>query len=77
MKNVVPAVVLFVMMMSGCEEPVGGARFEPPFISAGEYHSLILKEDGSVWAAGYNYYGQLGTGDDENRSTFTQVVYSE
>ncbi|GAB6392754.1 MAG: fibronectin type III domain protein [Treponematales bacterium] len=31
-------------------------------IAAGWQHSLILKEDGSVWATGDNSYAQLGTG---------------
>ncbi|MCL2786445.1 MAG: hypothetical protein FWD81_04410, partial [Methanomassiliicoccaceae archaeon] len=31
-------------------------------ISAGNAHSLALKNDGTVWAWGYNYYGQLGNG---------------
>ncbi|MCL2504509.1 MAG: hypothetical protein FWE94_07995, partial [Coriobacteriia bacterium] len=31
-------------------------------VSAGQYHSLGIKEDGSLWAWGYNYYGQLGDG---------------
>lgn len=30
-------------------------------ISAGSYHSLFLKEDGTVWACGSNEFGQLGT----------------
>jgi len=29
-------------------------------ISAGTYHSLALRSDGTVWAFGYNYNGQLG-----------------
>ena len=31
-------------------------------IAAGYSHSLALKPDGTVWAWGYNNYGQLGDG---------------
>jgi alpha-tubulin suppressor-like RCC1 family protein len=31
-------------------------------IAAGDYHSLFLKSDGSLWAMGWNQYGQLGDG---------------
>src|SRR6516225_4922564 len=30
-------------------------------VAAGSYHSLALKNDGTVWAWGSNQYGQLGT----------------
>jgi alpha-tubulin suppressor-like RCC1 family protein len=29
-------------------------------IAAGEYHSVALKSDGTVWAWGDNTYGQIG-----------------
>ena len=29
-------------------------------IALGDQHSMIVKEDGSVWSTGYNEYGQLG-----------------
>ncbi len=45
-----------------------------PKVAAGERHTVILKSDGTVWATGYNYYGQLGVGDTNDRNTFTQCV---
>jgi len=36
-------------------------------------HSLALKKDGTVWAWGSNYYGQLGDGTTERRYTPVQV----
>ena len=33
-------------------------------ISAGSYHSLAVKNDGTLWARGSNGYGQLGSGSD-------------
>jgi len=37
---------------------VGTERYTQ--VAAGEYHSLGLRADGSLWAWGYNFYGQLG-----------------
>lgn len=35
-------------------------------VAGGDYHSLALKSDGTVWAWGDNYYGQLGDGTTTN-----------
>jgi alpha-tubulin suppressor-like RCC1 family protein len=43
-------------------------------MAAGEYFSLILKTDGTLWACGYNYYGQLGDGTTATRYTPVQVM---
>ena len=43
-------------------------------IASGGSHTVILKNDGSVWACGYNNNGQLGLGDTTNRATFTKVT---
>jgi alpha-tubulin suppressor-like RCC1 family protein len=42
-------------------------------VSAGAAHSLFLKNDGTVWACGYNLYGQLGDGTTTDRWTPVQV----
>ena len=34
-------------------------------IAAGTYHSLFIKNDGSLWGMGGNFYGQLGNGYPE------------
>ena len=38
-------------------------------IAAGEYHSLGLRSDGTLWAWGFNNYGQLG----DASTTFSQL----
>jgi alpha-tubulin suppressor-like RCC1 family protein len=45
-------------------------------ISAGDRYALALKNDGTVWAWGYNYYGQLGDGTATQRKNPVQVIQS-
>ena len=42
-------------------------------ISAGRNYSIALKDDGTVWSWGGNYYGQLGDGTTEHRRSPVQV----
>jgi alpha-tubulin suppressor-like RCC1 family protein len=42
-------------------------------ISAGSSHSLALRNDGTVWAWGYNNSGQLGDGTIRLRTTPIQL----
>ena len=43
-------------------------------VACGEYHTFILKNDGSVWSCGNNEDGQLGLGNTTKRKSFTQVT---
>ena len=43
-------------------------------IVEGWNHSLALKGDGTVWAWGHNYYGQLGNGAYYNSNIPVQVL---
>ena len=43
-------------------------------IAAGDAHSVVLKHDGSVWAAGKNTNGQLGDGTVYSRGVFIKVM---
>jgi alpha-tubulin suppressor-like RCC1 family protein len=45
-------------------------------IAAGGMHSLFLKSDGSLWAMGGNYFGQLGDGTYYNTNRPEQIVGS-
>ena len=45
-------------------------------IAAGGGHSLFLKSDGSLWAMGYNYDGQLGDGTYNTTNLPEQIVAS-
>lgn len=42
-------------------------------ISAGESHNLALRSDGTVWAWGWNAFGQLGNGSTNDAHTPVQV----
>ena len=43
-------------------------------LALGDQHSLILKEDCSVWSTGYNKFGQLGDGSTTEGVNFVLVV---
>ena len=42
-------------------------------VAAGSFHSMVLKKDGSVWAAGANDFGQLGDKSTSSRKSIRQV----
>ena len=42
-------------------------------VVCGYDHTFILKNDGSVWGCGYNNHGELGLGDNTDKTTFTQI----
>ena len=42
-------------------------------VACGQDYAVILMTDGSVYAAGSNYAGQLGVGDINDRSTLTEM----
>ena len=45
-------------------------------VAAGDYHSMVLKDDGSLWGTGANLYGQLGDGSKISKNTYTRVSQS-
>ena len=43
-------------------------------MAGGEYHTIATKTDGSLWAWGYNLFGQLGDGTTTQRKSPVQIV---
>ena len=43
-------------------------------IAGGTQHSMALRGNNTVWAWGYNYYGQLGDGTNTDKSSPVQVL---
>ena len=43
-------------------------------ICCGGYHTVILKNDNTLWGCGFNGYGQLGLGNTTNQKIFTQIA---
>lgn len=43
-------------------------------VAAGGKHSAAIDTDGHLWTAGWNGKGQLGTGDTDNRTTWTETA---
>jgi len=48
-----------------------------PAVAASETYSMVLKNDGSVWATGANGDGQLGDGSNTDKTDFVEVVSSD
>ena len=55
--------------------PEGNAPAPSSHIAVGGGHTLAIKTNGTLWAWGDNYYGQLGLGDNTNRNSPTQVFF--
>ena len=45
-------------------------------IAAGDWHSMVLKHDGTLWATGANDYGQLGDGLAMVKSAYEKIDMS-
>ena len=43
-------------------------------VCCGGRHTMILKNDNTLWGCGWNEYGQLGLGDNTNRTTFIKIT---
>jgi alpha-tubulin suppressor-like RCC1 family protein len=43
-------------------------------VSGGYFHSIFLKNDGTVWTCGNNLYGQLGIGTNTDTNISVQVI---
>ena len=56
--------------------PLSSCRVSPGVVqvSAGAYHSLALRSDGTIWAWGWNGVGQLGDGTTVDRLRPVQVA---
>ena len=54
----------------------GNAFSNVAAIAAGYSHTIFLKSDGSAWATGRNYEGQLGDGSTANKSNPVQITDS-
>ena len=59
-----------VQVVDGSGNPLSGVVG----ISAGNYHTVYLKEDGTVWATGKNENGQLGDGTTTGKYNPVQVL---
>ncbi len=64
---------LFSVVFLGWVPAKGHAATDWAQVSAGSYHTLALKADGSLWAWGWNFFGQLGTGTTTDRLIPVQI----
>ncbi len=49
------------------------ARPATAMVAGGAQHTVAIRTDGSLWAWGYNYYGQLGTGGPTQQNAPVRV----
>ncbi len=52
---------------------VGNGSVKIKAVAAGQYHTILIDENGGVWTAGYNSDGQLGRSENINSGTPNKV----
>lgn len=50
----------------------GDAKFKS-IAAGGTYYSEVIDEEGNLWAVGYNSYGQLGDGTNEQKTSAVKI----
>lgn len=61
-------------LFGGVTKPTKAKLASVTAIAAGDEHTLALKSDGSIWAAGSNHWGQLGTGNFNDSSNPVRAI---
>ena len=46
-------------------------------VACGSSHTFVVTNDNQLWACGMNRLGQLGLGDNQNRSTLTKLTWND
>lgn len=78
MKKLLSLTLIFCFILTGIFIPLGQeaayAVTSTPQICGGQYHTISLKDDGTVWTWGQNTHGQLGDGTTTDRHSPVQVT---
>jgi autotransporter-associated beta strand protein len=53
-----------------------GTDVYPVYVACGQYHTMIIMSNGTIWGTGYNVHGQLGINRTGNLSILTQMKMS-
>ena len=61
-------------LFGGVSKPTKAKLGSVIAIAAGDEHTLVLKSDGTVWTAGSNQRGQLGSGTFSDSSNPVEVI---
>ena len=72
--TILMSVVMAAAMLPGMASPAHAFIDTFTDVSAGGFHSLGVKTDGSLWTWGQNYYGQLGTGTSSTQQSESNPV---
>jgi alpha-tubulin suppressor-like RCC1 family protein len=67
--NYTPSIYQFTPAITSFSSPIKK-------ISCGEFHTVVLLENGQIWSTGYNHAGQLGIGSFNTVNQFIQATTS-
>ena len=73
--SILLATLLFLAMALPATAAAEAEFTTTPMVAAGRGHTLALRSDGTVWAWGTNWFGELGDGTRIDRHTPVQVQH--